>query len=281
MSLDVSVALRWSDLDLQGHVNNVHVLRLLVEARRAALDGIVGHHMVRTHRVEYLAPLMLTDAPAPMRVSVSALSRDSFSCIVELGHGDALAARCESDCVALTDNGLPRALTEAETAALEIHLREPLGLRELPSPPMGQAGGTLVVPSRRADVGADGHVREDVVFDYVQEARIRLMAQADPTAIAGGGTHVWFLARQDVDYLAPLIAREQQYVVRSAVVGFGRTSMTTVAEVRAGTADDAAVLARLRAVLVCADLQGVPMPVPDKLKADLAEMTLASTSPPN
>ena len=56
----------------------------------------------------------------------------------------------------------------------------------------------------------------------------------------------------------------QPYETRVAVIDIGRTSMTLVAEVTdplAGT-----VHARARTVLVCGDLSGRPVPVPDDLR---------------
>ena len=69
----VDVALRWSDMDAYGHVNNVQFLRLLEDARVAALADWLGNHdmldsgiVVNRHEIEYLAPLVFR--PAPVRI---------------------------------------------------------------------------------------------------------------------------------------------------------------------------------------------------------------------
>lgn len=98
-AIEVSVPMRWADMDAYGHINNVQVLRLLEEARIAAFGQPVGTGMpgiavempifsdlpdgiqslVVEHRVKYLKPLNYRNVPARIRLWVSAIKGASFS----------------------------------------------------------------------------------------------------------------------------------------------------------------------------------------------------------
>lgn len=276
----VDVPLRWSDLDPQGHVNNATVLDLLQEARvRLMLDGPAGemtrHGVVVTaHQVEYVAPILLTDAPLQVRIGVGELGAARFRFDHELWHEGALCVRARTTCCPFdVATQRPRRLTEAERAQLAAHAVAPTELRELPHVAMGGQGYAYPLAVRWSDQDRFGHVNNVRYYDFVQESRIRLMMTADPAmARVGtpGASYVWFIARQDIDYLAQVDYRREPWVVRTGVVRFGNTSMTLTAELRESDAADAAVAARLSTVLVCADAGGVPTPVPQRFRDVLA-----------
>lgn len=115
---------RWSDLDLFGHVNNARVLTLLEEARVALMfvgardagltsfeqQGIVIHR----HEVDYLRPI---DYGPRVRIEmwVSDLRASRFTVSYELFADDVLASRAASVCVPFDlAAGRPRRLSEAE-----------------------------------------------------------------------------------------------------------------------------------------------------------------------
>ena len=86
METHVDVSLRWADMDVYGHVNNVEFFRLLEEARarfflapgRASKileRGIV----VASQRLDYLRPLVYSPAPIRVGMTVSAIGRSSFT----------------------------------------------------------------------------------------------------------------------------------------------------------------------------------------------------------
>ncbi|HKE64030.1 MAG TPA: thioesterase family protein [Micromonosporaceae bacterium] len=116
--------MRWSDLDLFGHVNNARVLTLLEEARVALMfvgardagltsfeqQGIVIHR----HEVDYLRPI---DYGPRVRIEmwVSDLRASRFTVSYELFADDVLASRAASVCVPFDlAAGRPRRLSEAE-----------------------------------------------------------------------------------------------------------------------------------------------------------------------
>ena len=56
--------LRWADLDLLGHVNNVTYLDYVAEAREALFAGLpAGRAAVSRYQVEFLKPLVFSRTP--------------------------------------------------------------------------------------------------------------------------------------------------------------------------------------------------------------------------
>ncbi|HEV7451290.1 MAG TPA: thioesterase family protein [Pseudonocardiaceae bacterium] len=105
-AFSTDVAVRWSDMDVYGHVNNARVVTLLEEARTELLfgegarrgakglaDGVVVVELV----VRYRQPLVYSAAPVRVRVWVSELRAASFSLdyTVTAGDGDAVTARTQ------------------------------------------------------------------------------------------------------------------------------------------------------------------------------------------
>ncbi|WP_174533760.1 acyl-CoA thioesterase [Micromonospora chalcea] len=106
-------ALRWSDLDAYGHVNNARFLTLYEEARVAMMfaggrawgvgsfaDGVV----IRRHEVDYLRPVdyalgrASAEAAPTVRIElwVDEIRNASFSVAYELYDGDTLASTARS-----------------------------------------------------------------------------------------------------------------------------------------------------------------------------------------
>ena len=117
------VALRWSDMDVYGHVNNARFLTLYEEARVAMFfvgarerglgtfeEGIV----IARHEVDYLRPVDYGD-PVRVEMWISELRAAAFTVSYELYDGDVLASRAKSVCVPYNlEQGYPRRLTDAE-----------------------------------------------------------------------------------------------------------------------------------------------------------------------
>ncbi|MGB9281246.1 MAG: thioesterase family protein [Pseudonocardiaceae bacterium] len=97
------VAVRWSDMDVYGHVNNARVVTLLEEARTELLfgegarrgaqtltDGVVVVELL----VRYRQPLVYSTGPVRVRLWVSELLAASFavSYVVAGTDGDAVTA---------------------------------------------------------------------------------------------------------------------------------------------------------------------------------------------
>ncbi|MGH3824207.1 MAG: acyl-CoA thioesterase [Pseudonocardiaceae bacterium] len=118
------VAVRWSDMDLYGHVNNARVVTLLEEARtellfgegvqhgaRALADGVVVVELM----VRYRQPLVYSAKPVQVRLWVSELRAASFALdyVVAGTDGDAVNASTQ---MAAYDTAMqrPRRLMPAE-----------------------------------------------------------------------------------------------------------------------------------------------------------------------
>ncbi|HEV7965705.1 MAG TPA: thioesterase family protein [Actinoplanes sp.] len=126
-------AVRWSDMDAYGHVNNARFLTLYEEARVALFfTGARAHGLssfeegivIARHEVDYLRPV---DYSEPVRVElwISDLRAARFTVNYELFDGTVLASRAKSVCVPYhLAQAHPRRLTEPERAFLKPYLAE-------------------------------------------------------------------------------------------------------------------------------------------------------------
>jgi len=156
--LDVPVSSRWSDLDAYGHVNNVAMLTLLEEARievfwrhpvtaeesavagwpTAVIDAGPGAEtstLVAGQHVEYLRPLAYRRHPVIVVMWIGRLGGASLDICYEVrdvpaGQDGVTYARAVTTLV-LVDSatGSPRRIGQAERAAWEPFVEEPLVLR--------------------------------------------------------------------------------------------------------------------------------------------------------
>ncbi|THV39439.1 acyl-CoA thioesterase [Glycomyces buryatensis] len=125
---NTDVALRWSDMDAFGHVNNNKFMVLLEEARVAMMftqatdAGIPGFRegiVVARHEVDFLLPVVV---PADARVElwVDRIGNSSFTFAYELFADDKLALRAKTVMVPYdVAEQRPRRVTEQERAFLE------------------------------------------------------------------------------------------------------------------------------------------------------------------
>ena len=124
-------AVRWSDMDAYGHVNNARFLTLYEEARVAMFfvgarayglgsfeEGIV----IARHEVDYLRPV---DYGHSVRIEmwISELRAARFTVSYELFDEGVLASRANSVCVPYNlVESFPRRLSEAERDFLKPYL---------------------------------------------------------------------------------------------------------------------------------------------------------------
>ncbi len=125
------VALRWSDMDAYGHVNNARFLTIYEEARVAMFfvgarshglgsfeEGIV----IARHEIDYLRPVDYGD-PVRIEMWISQLRAAAFTVSYELFDNDMLASRARSVCVPYNlEEGYPRRLTDAERDFLKPYV---------------------------------------------------------------------------------------------------------------------------------------------------------------
>ncbi|MEL4505305.1 thioesterase family protein [Luteococcus sp. H138] len=277
--LDVPV--RWTDLDLQGHVNNTLVAEYLQEARAGLLEAGRNAHLVNGgvlvvgHVVEYLRPILFSGQPLVADVGVFGVGASRFHAMYELLQGGELCARATTAlCPFDFATQRPRRLTADERAwFLEVADERP-PVRDLRVPALEGRGHVHPFTVRWGDIDRYGHVNNVRHFDYVQEARISATTDADPTMRRDGGDVRWVVARQDVDYLTQISHRPQPYAVHTAVAALGRSSYTLAAEI-VDPLDDGRVLARARTVQVCTDATGVKQELPQSTREALGSLLVS------
>jgi acyl-CoA thioester hydrolase len=102
-AFSTDVAVRWSDMDVYGHVNNARVVTLLEEARIELLFGegarrgagaLASGVVVVELAVRYRQPLVYSATPVRVRLWVSELRAASFALdyAIAAGEGDAVTA---------------------------------------------------------------------------------------------------------------------------------------------------------------------------------------------
>jgi acyl-CoA thioester hydrolase len=261
--------IRWADLDLLGHVNNVRYVDYLQEARvdllRAhrwsgstgdgeATEDLVDAIIVSRHEVTYRAPLLFGPRPVHIECWVTDLRAGSFTLAYEVFHEDEAGDRTvylEASTVLAPyrfDTESPRRLTPEERAALEVYL-EPVD-RVRPERVVVDHDRAVHYPVqvRFSDVDVYRHVNNVVYFEYFQEARIRMFMELGRGVQRAQALQV-VIAQADVDYRAPILLRQDPYDCWSQVAHVGRTSLVIESEI----ADGDRTLARARVVLVFFD----------------------------
>jgi acyl-CoA thioester hydrolase len=125
------VAVRWSDMDAYGHVNNARFLTLYEEARVAMFfvgaraQGLTSFEegiVISRHEIDYLRPVDYGEA-VRIDLWISELRAASFTVSYELFDEGVLASRAKSVCVPYNlEKQFPRRLTEAERDFLKPYL---------------------------------------------------------------------------------------------------------------------------------------------------------------
>lgn len=250
--------MRWADLDMLGHVNNVTYLNYLREARVdffAALgrtidvDDLGEGLRIHCNQVVFAAPLLFRQRPVTIELWVSDIGTDGFALNyeifddIETGRLVYLRARAEVQPWLLAEDR-PRGLTGSERLRLADYVEDGLEF----SPVVGP-GDLAVLPAsydlaiRLSDLDIYRRVSDVIFFEYFQEARVAylfdLAARVDES-------RELVIARTDITYHRPVALRREPYRVRSAVAAVGRTSFTVVSEL----CDGGSVLATAQVVLV-------------------------------
>ncbi len=264
--------MRWADLDLLGHVNNVVYVDYLQEARvdmmrhhrggapaqQSAQDLVEGLVVVR-HEVSYRAPLTFRFGPVSIECWVVRVRAASFTMAYEIfdEHDDGSRTVYLRATTVLTpfvfSHERPRRLSAEEREALAAYLEdgdgeEAAGERGTVGRAHREEAGHYPVQVRFSDVDVYGHVNNVRYFEYLQEARIALMSRLWPSP-GDASRASMVVARAEVDYRVPILHREAAYDAWSWVSHVGTTSMVVESEI----CDGDAVLARARVVLVFVD----------------------------
>ncbi|WP_229661022.1 acyl-CoA thioesterase [Marmoricola endophyticus] len=281
--------MRWADLDLLGHVNNVTYVDYLQEAR---IDMLTHHAPVRggeelgegvvvvRHEVQFVRPLHLRSRPVRVECWVTEIRAATFTMAYEIVEDPGDAEDTEGSAaervvyVRATTVLTPFVFAEERPRRLSAAEKEVLGrfLHDGPEPtaPLQALAPSEVGSAHRyplavrwSDVDAYGHVNNVKYVEYFQEARIKLFEDLGRDREAGRDE--WsavVVATTDIDYLRPVLYDRGAYEVRSWVSRVGRRSYDLGGEVRDA---EGSVCARARVVLVSFDLdteRSAPMPAP-------------------
>lgn len=126
MIRSIAIQIRFSDIDLMGHVNNAVYLNYFELARMQCLVSALGRDwdwyangiILKTNEIEYLAPVFLEDKPVVI-VSLEHLGQKSFTLGYELRVGEVPKTRGKSVLVSYN-------FKKNETQELHPQLREAL-----------------------------------------------------------------------------------------------------------------------------------------------------------
>jgi acyl-CoA thioester hydrolase len=255
--------MRWADLDLLGHVNNVVYVDYLQEARvdmlrthapDARAEDLAEGVVVVRHQVTYLSPLTFRFRPVSIECWVTEIRAASFTMAYEIfdetDEGRRVYLRATTvltPYVFATER--PRRIRDDEREALERFL-EPVPASRPPYTEVREvAHGHYPVHVRFSDVDVYGHVNNVKYFEYFQEARIPFLDGLGREAPGGAEGPGIVVAQTDVDYRAPILFREEPYECRSWVSHVGSRSFTIEAVIRDGDR----LLSRARVVAVFFD----------------------------
>ncbi|MCU0296574.1 MAG: acyl-CoA thioesterase [Candidatus Nanopelagicales bacterium] len=114
MSFVARVALRWSDMDALGHINNSEYLRYLEQARieflsEAAAAGVPREAglLVARHEVDYRKPMPYQREPVEVPTWIDRIGTTSFTFGHEVIGGEVVYARARTVIVCIDDAGRP------------------------------------------------------------------------------------------------------------------------------------------------------------------------------
>jgi acyl-CoA thioester hydrolase len=232
---------RWGDMDMLRHVNNVTYVDYLQEAR---IDMFTAHPEFRGgedlgegvvvvgHQLEFVAPLSFRGRPVTIDSWITEIRAASFTMAYEVydaePDGRKVYLRASSVLAPFVfSSERPRRISELEREVLARYL-EPSEERR---PISGAGSSRHVYPLRVrwSDVDAYRHVNNVKYIEYFQEARIRYQMQMHQRGDAFGSM---VIARMDVDYRRPILFRPEPYDVHSWISHVGRSSFVIAAEIR-------------------------------------------------
>src|SRR6266536_1533117 len=124
-------AMRWSDMDAYGHVNNTAYLAYLEQARVSMFvdrydSSFAGGTVVKHHEITYLRPVVYHPEPLRLELWGDQVRAASFRGLYDVFDGDALAARASTTLVTFDfTSDRPRRITPEERRILESYVDEP------------------------------------------------------------------------------------------------------------------------------------------------------------
>lgn len=238
--------MRWADLDLLGHVNNVTYLNYLREARvdffahlghTIDVDDLSEGIRITRNQVVFAAPLLFRQRPITIELWVSDIDADTFALNYEIfdetDQGRVIYVRVRAEMqLWVVATGQSRRLTDEERARLEQFAEASLEFSELPEVLEAQKlPSAYDLTIRVSDLDIYRRVSDVIYFEYFQEARVAYLYDLASRAQEPASL---VIARTDINYLRPVALRKEPYVVRSGVAKVGNTSFTIVAQILDG-----------------------------------------------
>lgn len=277
--------LRWTDMDAQGHVNNVMVADYLQQARAQFLMSGPAHALLETgcvvvsHQIAYRASIDYSDRPLDVELAIAELGAARFVVGYQLTQEGRLCVEARTVlCPFDFDTQSPRRLNEVERDFLGAYRADLEPLDELTGPELDGRGSALDVYTRWSDPDRYGHVNNVRFLDFVLAGRVDMTSKADPSMARVGMGEAdainWLVARQDIDYLNQLDFRLTPYRVLTAPVKVGTSSVVLATEII--DPDDQTIYARARAVLVSADAEMRKRPLPEAARSALTAQLIGS-----
>lgn len=129
-------AMRWSDMDAYGHVNNAAYLAYLEQARVSLFfdrydSSFERGTVVKHHEISYLRPVVYHPEPLRLELWVDSVRAASFRVLYDVYDGETLAAQASTTLVTFDfEHDRPRRLTDEERAVLARYGDEPTGSLE-------------------------------------------------------------------------------------------------------------------------------------------------------
>lgn len=274
-------SLRWADMDLLGHINNVAYLDYLQEARIAMVSahpelskqGTGEGLVVIRHELEFVVPLKFRKRPVLIDSWVTEIKAGSFVASYEVydqgPEGRVTYLRASSRLAAMVlETGSPRRITPEERAVLEQYL-DPAEPRR-PLAAAGESQHVYPLQVRWSDLDPYQHVNNVKYVEYFQEARIQYSMAMHQHGDEFGD---FVVARIDVDYKRPMFFRDEPYQLHSWISHVGNTSAVFAGEIR----DGESVMATTQVVTVGFDTATQKSaPLPEGHRARLLEQLHAS-----
>ncbi|MEX0428339.1 acyl-CoA thioesterase [Nocardioides sp. DS6] len=257
--------MRWADLDLLGHVNNVvyadylqeaRVDMLRVHARGPATGALAEALLVVSNQLTYVEPLLFDTRPVFIECWVTEVRAATATLAYEVYRerdGERTVYLRASTVLTpyVFAEERPRRFTPEERAGLEAYL-EPVEVEPTPyGEPVHHELGHYPVRVRFSDVDIYGHVNNVKYFEYFQEGRVAVMTRLLEQA-PGVERQSVVVAQQDIEYKRPMLFRSEPYDLWTWVSHVGRRSVILEGEIRDPGAPDR-LLARGRFVLVFFD----------------------------
>ena len=102
----VPIHLRWGDMDIYGHVNNVAYAQYMEQSRVQLMaewgmtaNNPTNSHIVARNEIDFLAPLVYQAEPVEMQLWIEAIGAATYTVGYELCNGDVVHMRARTKMV--------------------------------------------------------------------------------------------------------------------------------------------------------------------------------------